>query len=107
MLLREMLKITQQKRNDLLYREEILALKESNSAPSMSDIKAELSGILKKDPELVAIKKIKGKFGSREFIIEASSYDNAEIMKKIEPKIKAKKTDGTPENKDAKTGEKK
>lgn len=92
----KMLKITQQKRNELLHREEIFAEKEDPKTPSMDESKAELGSLLKKDPELIAVNKIKGRFGSQTFVINAYAYDNKEIMDKIEPKKKEKKDAAKP-----------
>lgn len=85
------MKITEQKRNELLQREEISALKEDFKTPSMVETKTELANLLKRDAEVIVVKKIKGRFGNKRFIIEAYAYDNKEVMKKIEPKIKEKK----------------
>ena len=86
-----MLKITHQKRNDLLQREEIYALKDDVKTPGMEDIRKEIASLLKKDSTSVAVKRIKGRFGSKQFIVEAYAYDNEEVMKKTEPKVKEKK----------------
>jgi ribosomal protein S24E len=88
-----MLKITQQKRNELLKRDEIYALKEDLKTPKIEETKAEIAGILKKDSGAIAVKRIKGRFGSRQFVVEAYAYDNQDIMNRTEPKAKAKKAD--------------
>ncbi len=88
-----MLKITQQKRNELFKRDEIYAIKEDLKTPKIDETKAEIAGILKKDVGAIVVRRIKGRFGSRQFIVEAYAYDNADIMNKTEPKAKSKKAD--------------
>lgn len=86
-----MIKIIQQKRNELLHRDEISALKEDVKTPQINEIKTEIAAVLKKDAGLVAIKRIKGRFGQKKFLVEAYAYDNQDIINKIEPKAKGKK----------------
>ena len=59
--------------------------------PSMASVKEELSGLLKKDKELIVVKKVKSKFGMQEAGITVYVYDSPEALKKFEPKKKEKK----------------
>jgi ribosomal protein S24E len=87
----DMIEITSQKRNELLQRVEVIALKDSEKAPSTEEIKNEIAQELKKEAPLVVVKKIKRRFGSKQFSVEVNVYDTEEAKNKVEPKKKEKK----------------
>jgi len=78
------LKITIQKENPLLRRKEISGVIASDKNPSLEDAKTLLSEQLKSDKELIVIKKIKGKYGSNEFSLEAFIYNTKKDMEETE-----------------------
>jgi ribosomal protein S24E len=71
-------------RNDLLRREEISAGVNSEITPKTEEVKNMLAEKLSKDAKLIVIKKIKGRFGSKDFLIEAYIYDNSKELKRFE-----------------------
>ena len=75
----------------LLEREEIALIVKSETTPSAGEFKKEFAGKFNFNEELVAIKKIKGNFGKKEFDVEAYVYENKEALGKHEQKPKAKK----------------
>lgn len=77
--------------NKLLEREEIALIVKSETTPRAGELKKDFAGKLNFNEELVAIKKIKGNFGKKEFDVEAYAYDNKEALGKHEQKPKAKK----------------
>lgn len=77
--------------NPLLYRHDVLAKKSYPTNPGYSVVREDLAKHFNKGIECVAIKSVKGSFGSSEFIIEASIYDSVENKESIEPKLRVKK----------------
>ena len=77
--------------NKLLGREEITSIVKSETTPKTEEFKKEFAGKFSFNEELVAIKKIKGNFGKKEFDVEAYVYDSKEDLEKHEQKPKAKK----------------
>lgn len=96
-----MMNILDNKRNDLMKRNEISAVKEESKTPTMEEVQSEISALLKKDASLVAVKDIKGGFGVRKFTVKVNVYDSEEMKNRIEPKPKKKG-----ENKEAAEGAK-
>ena len=80
------LKIQEKIRNDLLGREEINVALDTNS--KSEDIRAELASLLAKDQELVVVKQILGRYGSKEFNVKAYAYDSKGILDKLESATK-------------------
>jgi ribosomal protein S24E len=87
-----MIKIEKKENKLLLEREEIQAISQDKVTPSMASVKEELANLLKKDKELIVVKKVESKFGVQEARITAYVYDSPESLKKFEPKKKEKKT---------------
>jgi len=88
------MKILEQKENFLLKRKEILARLEAEKTPSFEEVKEALSKQFKADKEAIAIKKVDGGYGLKDFRIKAFIYDSKEDKEKIEKKAKAKKAPG-------------
>lgn len=91
------MEIIKQTKNPFLNREEILIKINSNSNPTIEEIKKEI----KKDGELTVVKKIGGGFGRKTFDVEVFVYDSKKakdevekiprrIKKKLEEEAKAK-----------------
>lgn len=82
-------KIIKQTRNPFLQREEIKIEIESNTPPTIEEVKSEIG----KNKELTIVKKINTNFGKWTFLAETVVYDNSEAKEKIETipkKIKKK-----------------
>lgn len=76
-------------RNDLLKRNEIFSLVESEKNPSFNEMKKQVSEQVGKPEENIDVYNIKGSFGSKEFKINFNVYDSKEDLEKS--KIKTKK----------------
>lgn len=106
------IEILEQKNNPVMRREEIKILVFGEKTPSFSEASKLLSEKFKKPEENIDIKKIKGKFGRKSFLISAFLYDNPELKKRFSIK-KTKKTSEkgeeqkTEEKKETKTKEEK
>jgi ribosomal protein S24E len=87
----EHLKIISEKENNLFKRKEIVATLDKESSPSKEESTKLLSEKFSSKPEDIKIKKIHGKFGSKNFIIEANIYPSENDKKAIEQKPKEKK----------------
>ena len=85
------MKIIKEIKNDLLKRKEIRFVVESEKNPGIEGSKKILIEKIKSPEENIAIKFVKSKFGSQEFLVEAFVYDSKEDKEKIEPKVKGKK----------------
>lgn len=81
--------------NSLLHRHEVVAINSYDSNPGYNVVKEDLAKHFKKSADCVAIKSVKGSFGSNDFIIEACVYDSPENLTAIEPKPKVKSTGGS------------
>ncbi|MEK6925495.1 MAG: hypothetical protein AABW71_04650 [Nanoarchaeota archaeon] len=77
--------------NTLLHRHDVIVRNSYPSNPGYNVVKEDVAKHFKKTADCVAIKSVKGSFGSSEFVIEASVYDSAEKLAEIEPKPKVKK----------------
>ena len=77
--------IVKREENPLLSREELIIRVEKEVTPSRKEAKEIVVAQTGADPELVIIKRISGKSGSKVFLVEAFIYKDKEIMKVIEP----------------------
>jgi ribosomal protein S24E len=87
------LKIIKEKENPLFSRKEISFEIYSEIVPNHKDILDKISKKLSVSEENIKIKKISGKFGSKNFIIDANVYESPEYKSKTEKKSK-KKSEG-------------
>ena len=74
-----------------MKRKEIAIVVKSESTPSNKNILQLISKKFSKPEETIAVKRIKGKFGENDFLINANIYHSSEAKEKTEPKIKEKK----------------
>lgn len=88
------MKIVKDEKNELLNRREIVASVEEGKNPGIEAVRKEIAVKLKADENALAVKSLKGKFGSNEFLIEAFVYNSAQDKERIEPKVKVKKVEG-------------
>jgi ribosomal protein S24E len=84
----ENLTILKQKENPLFNRKELEIDMESNVTPNFKYAEEALSKKFSVSPESIKIKKIDGKFGSRNFIISVNIYHSKEDKDKTERKSK-------------------
>lgn len=84
----EKITIISKRENPLLNRKEVEIAGEFNVTPKMSEAESLLSNEFSSSAENVRIKKIKGKFGSKKFLIVANIYNSKEDKERIEPKSK-------------------
>lgn len=84
------MEITNDLYNSLLKRREIIAVLEMAGNPGMENVVKAVSEKFKTNPEAIAIKSLKSKFGSQYFEIEAFLYDSTEHKARVEPKPKVK-----------------
>jgi len=84
------LKETKKSENPLFSRQEVELTAENQSTPKMSDVEKELSEKYSVPAENIKVKKIKGSFGSREFVITANIYLSKEEKDKTEKEKKKK-----------------
>jgi ribosomal protein S24E len=84
------IKILEKKENPLFNRKEIKVVLESDSAIKTSDAEKLFAEHFSSHADNVKIKKIAGKFGSKQFIISANVYHTKEDKDKTE-KVKLKK----------------
>ncbi len=85
------LKILEQKENPLFNRKEIEIIIETSIAPKIQEAKEFIAKEFSSDAENIKVKKIKGRFGSNNFIITANIYGSREDKEKTEPKSKKEK----------------
>ncbi len=81
--------------NSLLHRHDVVAKVNYPSNPSYEIVKEDFAKHFKKSSDCVAVKSVKGSFGSSEFVIEAKIYDSKENLESIEPKSKIKKVEAS------------
>jgi ribosomal protein S24E len=82
-------KITSKEYNPLLKRREVtfkVEHKETGGTPHRFEVRKKLATLLKKDIELVYVKKIETKTGTMTAIGKANAYDSVEQAKMVEPK---------------------
>jgi ribosomal protein S24E len=77
-------------KNELLNRRELKIIIEAASTPNFPAISKMISEQFGAGEELIAIKKISGKFGQNSFLIEAFIYKTSKDKEKIETKKKVK-----------------
>ena len=82
-------------RNELLKRNEITAVVNSEKNPSIEEVRKKISEETGKPEENIEVYNIKGSFGSRNFKVSSKIYDNKENLKKS--KIKEKKIEKSEE----------
>ncbi|MBU0907833.1 MAG: hypothetical protein KKE05_06780 [Nanoarchaeota archaeon] len=85
------MEIITESKNSLLNRTEVKVKLSSESNPGLEKSKQTLADKFKTKVENVVINKIASKFGTNEFILEASVYNTLEDKERIEPKKKEKK----------------
>jgi len=81
-------KITSQKQNPLLERTEIsfeVEHREAGGTPSRLGVRKELASKLKRDVELVYVKRMETRTGTLTAVGEATAYDSVEQAKLVEP----------------------
>jgi len=83
------MKVVEKVRNNLLKRNEIIAILVEQSNPGLDKARSLLASEFKVAEELIALKAVHSKFGSNEFTIEAFVYDSIEDKQRIEPQPKA------------------
>jgi small subunit ribosomal protein S24e len=82
-------KIVSEKENPLLKRRELYFQVEHNqtgSTPSRLEVRKAVAAVLKRDADLVFIKKVETKTGTRTAFGVANVYDSVEQARLIEPK---------------------
>jgi ribosomal protein S24E len=84
----EKLTILNQKENPVFNRKEVELSIEAGITPKIKEAENLVSEKFSVNQESVNIKKIKGKFGSNNFIISAYVYPTKEDREKAEPKFK-------------------
>jgi small subunit ribosomal protein S24e len=78
-------KITSDKRNELLKRRELsFTLGYTGSTPSRSEVMGKVCAILSLDEKKVVLDSVKTRFGERKMLGIARVYDDEEMMKKTE-----------------------
>ncbi len=89
------LKISHQKENALLQRNEVTASVSFDKAtPSNAEVAKALAAKLSATEDVIVVKKIDGGFGSTNATVTAYVYATKEQKAKIEPKVKAKTAQG-------------
>jgi len=84
----EKLKILSEKKNPVFNRREIEVNAVMDVSPKIKEAEELIGKEFSADAENVKIKKIKGRFGSNDFVITANIYSSKEEKDKIETKIK-------------------
>ena len=87
----EKLIIVKEKKNPIFDRREIEINALLSVSPKIKEAEEKNGKEFSANPENVKIKKIKGRFGSTNFIITANIYTSKEEKDKIETKIKTPK----------------
>lgn len=77
--------------NSILKRNEIEYTIEAQSNPGFQKATELIAAELKVAPDTIALKAVRGNFGTNTFLIEAFIYDTAQDKERIEPKKKMKK----------------
>jgi ribosomal protein S24E len=81
-------------KNDLLKRRELKIVIEAEKNPSYEETKKILVDEFKAKEDAIVVNQLKGKFGRKTFLIDASVYDNKEALEVAEPKPKKKEGEG-------------
>ena len=85
------LKILKEKENSLFSRKEISFELPAEITPSNKEVLELISKNLSVPEETIKVKKIYGKFGSKDFIIDANVYSTKENKEKVEKADKGAK----------------
>ncbi len=83
--------VIENKRNELMKRNEIKAEVEEKTIPSRQEIRKILTAKVDSKEEKVVVKKIESKFGQQKFVVIANAYDSEEDLKKAESKYVLKR----------------
>ncbi len=83
------MKVVKKVKNNLLKRDEIMAILIEQGNPGLNKACSLLATELKVAEELISLKAIRSKFGSNEFTIDAFVYDSIEDRQRIEPQPRA------------------
>jgi len=83
--------ILNQRKNPIFKREEIEFSIETEITPKINETELLIAKEFSTEVENVKVKKIKGKFGSKKFVITANIYNSKEEKGNIEPKSKKEK----------------
>jgi len=84
----ENFKILEQKENPLFKRKEVEVSVDSEITPSHTEVEKLISEKFSTEIENIKIKKIHGKFGSKNFLISAKIYESQEEKDRTEQKSK-------------------
>jgi len=85
------MQILKDTKNDLFKRREIKIILPSEKTPSYAEVSKLLSEKFSSGEENIVISKVKGRFGAKTSLVEASIYDSKEDKEKTERKPKEKK----------------
>ncbi len=77
--------------NTLLHRRDVVVMLEAPSNPGLPAVVTQLAEHFNSSPEAVAVKTVKGSYGTHALIITASIYDSADSKARIEQKPYVKK----------------
>ena len=83
--------VVERRDNPLLYREEVVLRVKKEATPSRKEAKELVVAQTGVSPENVVVKRIYGKTGAREFLVEAYIYKDLDMMKVIEPEYVLKR----------------
>ena len=86
------MKTVKELRNELMKRNEMGVILESNGNPSYENVTKLIADNYKVKEDTIVINTIKSRFGRNTFLIDFYIYDNVESKMNIEPKIKEKKS---------------
>jgi len=85
------MQILKETKNDLFKRKELKIILPSEKTPSYAEVSKLLSEKFNSAEENIVVSKVKGRFGAKTFLIEASIYNSKEDKEKTERKPKEKK----------------
>ena len=84
--------ITNDFKNNLMKRREILVNFESNSNPGFAEVQKMIADEFKESEDRIVIKDLSGNFGNSNFLVNVFIYEALEAKNIAEPKKKEKKT---------------
>jgi|WetSurMetagenome_2_1015567.scaffolds.fasta_scaffold393682_2 ribosomal protein S24E len=87
----EKITILTEKQNPMFNRKELVVSINTNVSPKISEAEAFIAKEFSSSAENVKVRKIKGRFGSTNFVITANIYSSKEEKDKIEDKAKKEK----------------
>jgi ribosomal protein S24E len=87
----EKITVITEKQNPLFNRKELVLSVDTNVSPKISEAEAFIAKEFSSSAENVKVRKIKGRFGSTNFVITANIYSSKEDKEKIENKTKKEK----------------